>query len=119
MTQNGDPYENAVAERMNGIIKHEILPHPGFTHFELAQQKISQAIKAYNSLRPHRSCNMLTPEQAHSQTGKLKRKWKLKTYNHAKPNSERPSHQAKSYGTPPLALIAEAKRTKKGANQIS
>lgn len=78
MTEKGSPYENAIAERMNGILKHQLGLKQTFANFTEARQAVDKAIKAYNSLYPHGSCNYLTPEQAHKQTGKLPSKWKQK-----------------------------------------
>jgi putative transposase len=75
MTENGDPLENAIAERINGILKDELLEQK-YTDFKMAQQHVAKAIVIYNALRPHSSCNMLTPQMAHSQTGVLKKHWK-------------------------------------------
>jgi putative transposase len=77
MTQNGDPYENAVAERVNGILKYEFLLVDGFTDENIAAKAIDQSIAIYNHERPHLSWNMLTPEKAHKQNGVL-RKWNKK-----------------------------------------
>lgn len=76
MTEKGDPYENAIAERVNGILKSEFALDRDFPSFTQAQTAIQQAINTYNQLRPHASCNYLTPQQAHLQTGSLKSKWK-------------------------------------------
>jgi transposase InsO family protein len=75
MTENGDPLENAVAERVNGILKQELLPaiYPCFLS---AEQGVAKAIEVYNTLRPHSSCNMLTPAEAHQKEGVLKKHWK-------------------------------------------
>ncbi len=75
MTENGDPYENALAERVNGILKSEWLDDEHYDNFEQANDRIYRIIKIYNTLRPHLSCNMLTPEQAHTKVGKLKKRW--------------------------------------------
>jgi putative transposase len=72
MTQNGDPYENAVAERINGILKYEFLLVDGFTDESIAAKAIAQSITIYNRERPHLSWNMLTPEKAHEQNGVLR-----------------------------------------------
>jgi putative transposase len=79
MTENGDPYENAIAERINGILKYEFLIIDGFkTHVE-AVNVIDESILIYNNERPHLSCEMLTPNQTHLQQ-KIQRKiWKKKT----------------------------------------
>jgi transposase InsO family protein len=76
MTENGDPYENALAERMNGIIKNEFNLYESNSGFENTFEKIRAGIKAYNEERPHSSCNMMTPQQAHFCSGELKKKWK-------------------------------------------
>lgn len=76
MTENGDPYENALAERMNGIIKNEFNLHESNAGFENTYQKIKISIKAYNEQRPHGSCNMMVPQQAHQCSGELQKKWK-------------------------------------------
>lgn len=76
MTENGDPYENALAERMNGIIKTEFNLYSSLVGFEQTRNKISKSIKSYNELRPHASCDYLTPNQAHLQSDKLNKRWK-------------------------------------------
>lgn len=76
MTQNGDPYENAIAERVNGILKGEFNIENNTGSMEQLKLKIKQAISAYNTYRPHDSCNSLTPEQAHLRTGPLNKNWK-------------------------------------------
>ena len=75
MTQNGDPRENAVAERMNGILKDELL-EVCYPTFASAQEAIATAIGIYNHQRPHSSVDMLTPVVAHTKTGGLKKHWK-------------------------------------------
>ena len=76
MTENGDPSENALAERVNGILKSEWINHEQYDNFEQANNRISQIINTYNTVRPHLSCDMLTPEQAQLKVGKLKKRWK-------------------------------------------
>ena len=76
MTERGDPYENALAERMNGIIKGEFNLYSSSVSFDQTYQKIDSSIKAYNELRPHGSCDYLTPCQAHKQGNVLKKRWK-------------------------------------------
>ncbi len=80
MTENGDPYENPIAERVNGIIKTEFNLHFSALGFEETARKIEKSIKAYNELRLHASCDFLTPEQAHLKTGPLRKRWKNKVY---------------------------------------
>lgn len=81
MTQNGDPYENAMAERVNGILKQEWKLDQTFSSFEQAKAAIKQAIYHYNHSRPHASCDYLTPVQAHQQKGPLIKRWKNKSKN--------------------------------------
>jgi transposase InsO family protein len=76
MTEKGDPYENALAERMNKTLKEEFLLGNGFDSFELAAASVSKAVYTYNTLRPHDSCDRLTPDQAHHQQGPIRMKWK-------------------------------------------
>lgn len=75
MTQSGDPLENALAERVNGILKDELLENQ-YLNFQQAQQAIAAAISVYNHIRPHSSIDMLTPVEAHLREGELKRRWK-------------------------------------------
>jgi len=76
MTENGDPLENAIAERINGILKDEYLNDEITKQGDLIEEKLKKVIEKYNKLRPHLSCDMLTPELAHNSKGSLKRKWK-------------------------------------------
>ncbi len=73
MTEKYDPYENAIAERVNGILKQEFDIAKNITCFNLKRKLISSAIDIYNNRRPHLSNQMLTPVQMHQQK-KLKRK---------------------------------------------
>jgi putative transposase len=65
MTHNGDPYENALAERMNRTIKEEMLDNQSFRNIQEAQAKIEKAINNYNQIRPHWSLKLKTPNQVH------------------------------------------------------
>ena len=76
MTENGDPRENAVAERVNGILKDEWLNRERMESLEQARSRVETIIGLYNNKRPHLSNNYLTPEQAHKMNGVLKRQWK-------------------------------------------
>lgn len=76
MTENGNPYENALAERMNGILKGEFNLYNSNGGFEHTSQMIADSIKAYNDIRPHSSCDYLTPAQAHLKEGNIKKRWK-------------------------------------------
>ena len=78
MTENGDPYENAVAERVNGILKDEYELTETFSDYNQAHEAVKLAIYKYNDKRPHRSCDMMTPMQAHLHRGVMKKHWKIK-----------------------------------------
>jgi putative transposase len=80
MTQTGDPLENAVAERINKTIKEEFTNDRqiNFINIVEAKTEIKKFIEFYNSKRPHRSVEWLTPNEAHLRTGELKRVWKSK-----------------------------------------
>ena len=64
-----------VAERVNGILKSEWIDDESFENFRQAQGRIDEIIHIYNSLRPHASCDWLTPMEAERRTGKLERHW--------------------------------------------
>jgi putative transposase len=63
MTQNSDPYENAVAERINGILKQEFYIDKYNKDLPIMKQIIKETIEIYNEKRPHLSNHMLTPNQ--------------------------------------------------------
>ena len=73
MTEQYDPYENAIAERINGILKQEFAIAKHNVDLDVKTQLIKNAIKIYNTKRPHLSNQMLTPLQMHQQNI-LKRK---------------------------------------------
>lgn len=68
MTDGYDCYQNALAERMNGILKQEFLIQTCNTAAEL-EKLISESIDTYNKNRPHLSLNMKTPNFIHEKTG--------------------------------------------------
>jgi putative transposase len=76
MTERGDPYENALAERMNGIIKEEFNLNSSQDSFENTYERILKSVTAYNEIRPHSSCDNVTPCEAHKKQGELTKKWK-------------------------------------------
>lgn len=83
MTENGDPRENSVAERVNGILKTELLKQ-AYSTFKEAQTEIANAIRIYNTIRPHASIGLLTPNQLHGKPHlDAPKKWKS-YYSYAK-----------------------------------
>jgi putative transposase len=75
MTTKYDPYENAVAERVNGILKTEYEIGDGFVGQRDAKREIKHAIWLYNTDRPHLSCNYLEPVRAHELENFKLKKW--------------------------------------------
>lgn len=76
MTQSGSPYDNALAERVNGTIKNDFSPNIVYPHHKEAKKAIAKIIQVYNQKRPHASVDYLTPDEAHLQQGSLKKRWK-------------------------------------------
>jgi len=76
MTENGDPLENAIAERVNGILKDEWLTRMKLKTRAEARNQLEQIIRIYNEVRPHSSLDMKTPLVAHHMDGKFKLHWK-------------------------------------------
>lgn len=67
MTDGYDCYQNALAERINGILKQEFLINKCNTGKEL-EMLIRQSIQTYNTKRPHLSLMMKTPNFVHEKT---------------------------------------------------
>lgn len=78
MTENGDPLENAVAERVNGIIKDEYLENYLVTDISEAKKLLESVVNLYNNERPHMSISNFTPNQIHQTNNNIKteRLWK-------------------------------------------
>ena len=65
MSAPGNPYENPVSERVNGILKIEYYLDSYFETIKDIRKALRQAVDMYNTCRPHASCDYLTPVQAH------------------------------------------------------
>lgn len=78
MTENGDPLENAIAERMNGIIKGEYLFDYLIKTLLNAKEVLKSVVKLYNEDRPHSSIGNAVPSQVHNNDTdiEIKRLWK-------------------------------------------
>ena len=76
MTENGDPLENAIAERINGILKGEYLQHYPIDTLEQAKAYLHKAVNLYNQDRPHFSVGLLTPEIVHIKNLTTEKLWK-------------------------------------------
>ena len=80
MTESYDPYANAVAERVNGILKAEFIGYNPKHSLKVMQQLVKNSVEIYNRFRPHYSCYMSTPEQMHQQ-----QEIKIRTYKNRSP----------------------------------
>lgn len=76
MTENGDPRENAIAERINGIIKHEYLEGHRVNNADDTKELVRGAVELYNTDRPHMSIGNLTPDLVHFNHLKTEKLWK-------------------------------------------
>jgi transposase InsO family protein len=76
MTENGDPLENAIAERVNGIIKEEYLHDYHVDNVKTAKELLNKVVQLYNMERPHMSIGNLTPNQIHQNPIKTEKLWK-------------------------------------------
>jgi putative transposase len=65
MTETSDPRDNAIAERVNGILKNELMEHLVPANFTQGREMLHKAIHTYNNERLHMSINMAVPSAAH------------------------------------------------------
>lgn len=65
MSRRGNPYDNAIAERVIGTLKREYLLGMTFTNENYLARLIDEAVKSYNSRRPHMSLGYLTPDEVY------------------------------------------------------
>lgn len=65
MTENGNCYENAIAERINGILKQEYNLSATFRDINQVKKTLDQAVRIYNTKRPHWSLGLKVPEEVH------------------------------------------------------
>jgi len=63
MGETGNPYDNAIAERVNGILKNEFYLNAAFNNYQDAQRATTEAINSYNYLRPHLSIGYMIPAE--------------------------------------------------------
>ena len=76
MTESGDPLENAVAERVNGILKTEWIYDNKPVSWQQAVSLVGRIIDLYNNQRPHQSIGYMVPAQVHQTGMKTERMWK-------------------------------------------
>ena len=80
MTENGDPLENAIAERLNGIMKQEYLETYHINNLADAKVLLNKVVDLYNNERPHMSIGNLTPNQIHKSNNNIKPEKLWKNY---------------------------------------
>jgi len=83
MTQSGDPLENAIAERVNGILKTELISS-SYDDIDKAALSIARAVIIYNFKRRHSSLNYQIPNDVHQQKGPQIKRWKNYYYSRKK-----------------------------------
>jgi putative transposase len=85
MTESGNPLDNAIAERINGILKEEYLNHYKINSLPDAIKQLHKTISMYNNQRPHMSIGNMVPNKVHSQdnvpTQRLWKNYYKKLYN--------------------------------------
>lgn len=65
VTQDGSPYDNGIAERVNGILKREWLNDMVLKDIDHARKQVERIIGIYNTRRPHMAIGLKVPDQAH------------------------------------------------------
>ena len=85
MTENGDPLENAIAERLNGIMKQEYLETYHINNLADAKVLLNKVVDLYNNERPHMSIGNLTPNQIHKSNNNIKPEKLWKNYYQKNP----------------------------------
>jgi transposase InsO family protein len=88
MTESYDPYQNAIAERVNGILKHEFILGITTSDLELMSKLIKESVNIYNSERPHWSCWMNTPNSMHQQNTIKIKTYKIKNSTEGIPDAK-------------------------------
>jgi putative transposase len=91
MTESGDPLENAIAERINGIIKEEYLSAYEVDTIQQAKELLVLVINLYNNERPHMSIGNLKPNQLHQTIEPIETKRLWKNYYKERPTFVSPS----------------------------
>lgn len=90
MTQSGDPLENAIAERVNGILKTELISR-SYEDIDKAALSIARAVIIYNFKRRHSSLNYQIPNDVHQQKGPQIKRWKNYFYSPKKKEEPMPA----------------------------
>lgn len=102
MTEDYKPTDNAVAERLNGIIKVEnVYPRRQFNTVEHARNLMERFIHFYNYRRPHMSIGYKTPAQVHMEQGQQRKMWKNNIYQKKGNTNEKNNIPSQSRTTGP------------------
>lgn len=86
MTESGNPKDNAQAERINNTMKNELLKGMRFTSINKVIEAVQKAVHFYNEERPHMSIDMMTPKEAASHIGEIRKRWKSYRESYIKRN---------------------------------
>lgn len=89
MTERSDPRDNAIAERVNGILKNELMEHLVPENFTQGKEMLLEAIRVYNEERLHMSIDLEVPSKAHELDHRLPQRWK-NYYNGVNPTQDEP-----------------------------
>lgn len=81
MTESGDPLENPIAERINGIIKQEYLECYEVEDITQAKELLTEVVSLYNEQRPHMSIGNMKPADLHQNNQQTTKLWKTKSYH--------------------------------------
>lgn len=76
MTQTSDPRDNAIAERVNGILKNELMEHLVPENFTQGKEMLDEAVRIYNEERLHMSIDFQVPAKAHELHYRLNQRWR-------------------------------------------
>lgn len=78
MSAKASPQQNPSAERLNRTLKYTFRMRKTFANYQEAMSSLVDAVYVYNHIKPHSSCDQLTPAEAHLREGPLKKHWKPK-----------------------------------------
>jgi putative transposase len=89
MTETSDPRDNAIAERVNGILKNELMAHLVPENFTQAKAMLDEAVRIYNEERLHMSIDFEVPTKAHELDHRLPQRWR-NYYTSVNPIQDKP-----------------------------
>lgn len=97
MTKAGSPHENAIAERVNGILKEEWVYDMNFDNLKKGKKQIGEIIEIYNCFRPHNSLMNQTPQVVHKAGSTVQKASRVvgKTYQYRKKKKDNSTNYLK------------------------